>query len=76
MLKLHLTYPFIAENMFAFMLKWIGKQDTRPRNRQQLIDLIQAAWRAISDEKAKTLTDSFKKRLEACIANGGDITKY
>jgi hypothetical protein len=57
------------------MQRDIAKQ-CRPRNRQELVAQIQHAWGRISDRNVKALTDSFENRLQACIANNGETTKY
>lgn len=64
------------ENVWAEMVKFISKQDFRPRNHEELRQRVNEAWDQITPELTRSLVLSMPRRLQAVIEKNGEMTKY
>ena len=63
------------ENLWK-LVKDLLRHHNRPRNKQEMMQTIEAVWNEVSMEKLQTLIASMPKRIEAVIATQGESTKW
>jgi hypothetical protein len=67
----------LVENSFSELEALVHETKPRPRNREQFLASIHAAWEKVTTkEKVSKLYDSMQSRLKECIAHKGGHTHY
>jgi hypothetical protein len=64
------------ENVWAELVKTIKRQNVRPQNAQQLLEILTNAWETITQNYCLGLCNSMTRRLTAVITKNGAMTKY
>lgn len=64
------------ENVWAFLLKNIHSQPNRPRNRAELLEMIEQAWQQLDQNVVRRLVMSMNRRLQSVLEGNGAATKY
>jgi transposase len=64
------------EHLWYILKSQIRKRKVQPRNRKELIDVLQEEWRKIDMDKVRNLILSMPRRLEAVIKANGGTTGY
>ena len=63
------------ENLWK-LVKDLLRHHNRPRNKQEMMQTIEAVWNEVSMEQLQTLIASMPKRIKAVIAAQGGSTKW
>ena len=63
------------ENLWMILKDRI-QNDTRPNNKQELVESIEWAWEAITMETLEILLASMSHRMRAVIKGGGNSTRW
>lgn len=65
------------ENIWAQMEKKIQRANLRPRNEEELRQIIVETWNnVVTPELCRTVVASMPRRLQEVVARNGNITKY
>lgn len=64
------------EHLWEHLDRKIRERDPQPATRQQLIRYLQEEWDQIPAQVIRRLTDSSRRRVQACIAAAGGPTRY
>jgi transposase len=62
------------ENVWNLLKIKIHKR--KPKNKEELIDIVTEEWLRFDRKVLKSLVNSMPKRVQQVIDNNGDITKY
>lgn len=64
------------ENVWGLMVKYIAKQNIRPRNRQDFLNSIENAWEAIPEAAIQNIIASMPTRMNNVLESNGGAIKY
>lgn len=66
----------LIENVWGFLVKVIEKRNVRPRNSEELLNVLNDAWETISEEYCINLYNSLPRRFNELLRKNGAIIKY
>jgi transposase len=64
------------ENVWGLLVKKIQRQNLRPRNVEEMLEILHNTWETIEDDYFLNLCHSMPRRLAEVVNRNGAMTKY